>query len=471
MPGLKRKRGNEQKHLEPGDALLERKVSGKLHHSFKEAAKAAKKAKAFEIRRAVKKLKDARQKQSNDVQSLEKKLETVKELDHATLARISLARKIQKIQALAVHPIVQSALADAAVPSLDTIHNDTKHALLSSKILAGEVDRLCTGLKELVEPPAKQAQQTAESEEAENAGDSEDNEGEEWKGVASDEDDDSDDSETSQPDPSALQSALSKLGIKLSSSQPVSSSSSSSGDGDSVVLEDDDEENLDDQASWESGSVDSEGNIRRAPSISSASSNSSSPPAKRSKALAESNANTGAGSRFLPSLASGFIRGDSDGSDIEDADVAPARKNRRGQRARKAIWEKKYGKNANHVKKAREEDALQSTMPSPQLSNRELFEINSAAVTKEYNVKPHLDYRTVSAVNGPLVVLDNVKFPSYNEIVRLTLPDGTQRGGQVLEVQGKKAIVQVFEGTSGVDVKATHVEFTGSSMKLPVSED
>ena len=53
----------------------------------------------------------------------------------------------------------------------------------------------------------------------------------------------------------------------------------------------------------------------------------------------------------------------------------------------------------------------------------------------------------------------------------LTLPDGSRRGGQVLEVQGKKAIVQVFEGTSGIDVKATHVEFTGASMKLPVAED
>ena len=51
------------------------------------------------------------------------------------------------------------------------------------------------------------------------------------------------------------------------------------------------------------------------------------------------------------------------------------------------------------------------------------------------------------------------------------MPDGSKRGGQVLEVQGKKAIVQVFEGTSGVDVKATHVEFTRSSMKLPVAED
>ncbi|WWC95220.1 hypothetical protein V866_002078 [Kwoniella sp. B9012] len=62
-------------------------------------------------------------------------------------------------------------------------------------------------------------------------------------------------------------------------------------------------------------------------------------------------------------------------------------------------------------------------------------------------------------------------FPSYNEIVQLTLPDGTTRGGQVLEVSGKKAIVQVFEGTSGVDTSATRIAFSGSSMKLAVSED
>lgn len=41
------------------------------------------------------------------------------------------------------------------------------------------------------------------------------------------------------------------------------------------------------------------------------------------------------------------------------------------------------------------------------------------------------------------VVLDNVKFPAFGEIVTLTLPDGSKRGGQVLEVVGKKAIVQV----------------------------
>ncbi|KAF0486754.1 V-type proton ATPase subunit B [Gigaspora margarita] len=101
----------------------------------------------------------------------------------------------------------------------------------------------------------------------------------------------------------------------------------------------------------------------------------------------------------------------------------------------------------------------------------ESFKINAAAVTRNYTVQPRIDYRTISSVNGPLVILDNVKFPKYAEIVNLTLPDGTRRNGQVLEIQGKKAVVQVFEGTSGIDSKATHVEFTGDTLKIPVSED
>ncbi|ADV23833.1 V-type proton ATPase subunit B [Cryptococcus gattii Ru294] len=107
----------------------------------------------------------------------------------------------------------------------------------------------------------------------------------------------------------------------------------------------------------------------------------------------------------------------------------------------------------------------------PRISDGQLAHINAAAAVREYAIEPRMDYRTVSAVNGPLVVLDNVSFPSYNEIVQLTLPDGTTRGGQVLEVSGKKAVVQVFEGTSGVDTKATRISFSGSSMKLAVSED
>merc|ERR1711904_26661 len=87
------------------------------------------------------------------------------------------------------------------------------------------------------------------------------------------------------------------------------------------------------------------------------------------------------------------------------------------------------------------------------------------------SVQPRIRYNTIGGVNGPLVILDNVKFPRYNEIVSLTLPDGSSRSGQVLEARGNRAVVQVFEGTTGIDVKKTRVEFTGESLKLGVSED
>ena len=64
-----------------------------------------------------------------------------------------------------------------------------------------------------------------------------------------------------------------------------------------------------------------------------------------------------------------------------------------------------------------------------------------------------------------------MKFPQYAEIVQLTLQDGTKRSGQVLEVTKNKAVVQVFEGTSGIDAKNTICEFTGDILRSPVSED
>ncbi|CAA22584.1 V-type proton ATPase subunit B [Schizosaccharomyces pombe] len=100
-----------------------------------------------------------------------------------------------------------------------------------------------------------------------------------------------------------------------------------------------------------------------------------------------------------------------------------------------------------------------------------LFDINAAAAVKDYSIKPRLSYNTVNSITGPLVILDNIRRPQYNEIVNLNLPDGSVRSGQVLEVAGHKAIVQVFEGTSGVDVRKTTIDFTGHSMRIPVSED
>ncbi|KAL8668270.1 MAG: hypothetical protein Q9168_007101 [Polycauliona sp. 1 TL-2023] len=86
-------------------------------------------------------------------------------------------------------------------------------------------------------------------------------------------------------------------------------------------------------------------------------------------------------------------------------------------------------------------------------------------------IHPRIRYNTIGGVNGPLVILDNVKFPRFNEIVSLTLPDGSERSGQVLEARGNRAVVQVFEGTTGIDVKKTKVEFTGHNLKIGVSED
>ncbi|XP_065821480.1 V-type proton ATPase subunit B, brain isoform isoform X3 [Labrus bergylta] len=105
--------------------------------------------------------------------------------------------------------------------------------------------------------------------------------------------------------------------------------------------------------------------------------------------------------------------------------------------------------------------------PAPSAATREQV----MAVRRDYISQPRLTYKTVSGVNGPLVILDQVKFPRYAEIVHLTLPDGTRRSGQVLEVSGSKAVVQVFEGTSGIDAKKTSCEFTGDILRTPVSED
>ena len=65
----------------------------------------------------------------------------------------------------------------------------------------------------------------------------------------------------------------------------------------------------------------------------------------------------------------------------------------------------------------------------------------------------------------------NVRSPKFSEIVSLTLADGSTRTGQVLEVQGSKAVVQVFEGTSGIDNLGTSIEFTGEILTTPVSDD
>lgn len=78
------------------------------------------------------------------------------------------------------------------------------------------------------------------------------------------------------------------------------------------------------------------------------------------------------------------------------------------------------------------------------LTKAETAFINASAAVRNYQLEPRLEYKTISGVQGPLVILENVKTPRYAEIVNVTLGDGESRVGQVLEVAGNKAVVQVY---------------------------
>lgn len=81
------------------------------------------------------------------------------------------------------------------------------------------------------------------------------------------------------------------------------------------------------------------------------------------------------------------------------------------------------------------------------------------------------EYKTVSQIAGPLVFVDGVKGVGYNELVEVTLPDGTKQKGQVLDITEKVAVVQLFGSTSGLNIPDTSVKFLGESMKLGVSPE
>lgn len=79
------------------------------------------------------------------------------------------------------------------------------------------------------------------------------------------------------------------------------------------------------------------------------------------------------------------------------------------------------------------------------------------------------EYTTVSEIAGPLMVVEKVSGVAFGEVVRIRAADGGERLGQVLEARTDAAVVQVFEGTKGLDTKNTRVRFIGETMKIPLS--
>ncbi|MCI8622537.1 MAG: V-type ATP synthase subunit B [Provencibacterium sp.] len=80
-----------------------------------------------------------------------------------------------------------------------------------------------------------------------------------------------------------------------------------------------------------------------------------------------------------------------------------------------------------------------------------------------------LEYIGLNSINGPLVVLDHVPKVSYEEMVSLTLADGSTRLGRVVQIDGERVVIQVFEGTSGLSLQNTKTKLMGRPMQIPLS--
>jgi V/A-type H+-transporting ATPase subunit B len=81
------------------------------------------------------------------------------------------------------------------------------------------------------------------------------------------------------------------------------------------------------------------------------------------------------------------------------------------------------------------------------------------------------EYTTVSSVSGPLVVVEKTQDIKYAELAEVELSDGEIRRGKVIEISEDKALVQMFEGTIGLDVAGSKVRFLGRTQEMAVSPD
>ena len=82
-----------------------------------------------------------------------------------------------------------------------------------------------------------------------------------------------------------------------------------------------------------------------------------------------------------------------------------------------------------------------------------------------------LQYLGLKEINGPLVVLDGVKDVGYDEMAELVLDNGTRRTGRVVQIDGERVVLQVFEGTSSLALNNTRTSFRGHPMEMPLTTE
>ena len=81
------------------------------------------------------------------------------------------------------------------------------------------------------------------------------------------------------------------------------------------------------------------------------------------------------------------------------------------------------------------------------------------------------EYRTIQEVAGPLMMVDHVEGVKYDELVEIEQKNGEIRHGRVLEVNGDRALLQLFEGSQGLKISDARARFLGRSIELAVAPD
>ncbi len=82
-----------------------------------------------------------------------------------------------------------------------------------------------------------------------------------------------------------------------------------------------------------------------------------------------------------------------------------------------------------------------------------------------------LEHKTIREVAGPLMLVDGISGVKYGELGTITLEDGSRRRCKVLELDGDKALLQLFESSAGINLAHSTVSFSGHGISLGVSPD
>ncbi|KAH8998593.1 Bud-site selection protein [Lactarius akahatsu] len=332
------------------------KIAGKLFHSMKEVKKAAKKAKAFETQKIVKRLKVSgvpSGKKNTEKLTLETELDALKvrpryalnATDHNRIGVLALKSKLKKDKFLSNEPSVQTAISKLFPPDSDVTLTSEGMAiklesrLLSSKTLSGAVNGVISSLCSALKPTDDHGNNVVD--------------------------------ESGRP--RKLQNVDLPVGTKSRARLEVSEGNPEDSTADRVSSPeaDTDDDEPDNSAELE-GDTSSDNSTTGGGPLSSRASllpSRSDPPSDRASPIPHLGGvlkTPGANSVFLPTLSNGFVPGglDSDWSDGETRVGGSIRKNRRGQRARRAIWEKKYGRKAKHLHKQEDSGATRGQRSS-----------------------------------------------------------------------------------------------------------